>query len=328
MSQPVQPHILLATDFSQSAVRAQEYAAYLGARLSARLTVLHVVDCPQWLESHPDVASFLVRVQREVEQRLEGVRMAYESHDLKVAVRLVKGIPSAQIHVAAADTGAELVVLGAQGSSGSDGTLLGNVAERVTKTAPCPVLTVPLPRAEDGSLLPSGGPIGIQRVLAPVDFSAPSLESLEYAIQLAQRLNATLTLVHIIEPAYQDPGVGSGEKSQPAFARGEGRLGELIALIKSFGLPGDAMIRGGNPVDAILACAQEHRSDVIVMGTHGRRGFARLRFGSVAEMVLRLTTCPVITVRSPRFQPGHRRVLPHSMIGDLTKEAGRSDHDG
>jgi nucleotide-binding universal stress UspA family protein len=315
MTQPVAPHILLATDFSQGARGAQEYAIYLGARLSAQVTVLHVVECPRWLESYPEVASFLDKFEIQVDRQLEDIRKSCAAEGLKAAVRRVRGLPNMHIDVVAAEVGAELVVLGAQGGSGFEDKLLGSVAERVTKTAPCPVLTVPLIRGGDGSRPTSHAPVAIRRILAPVDFSAPSLESVEYAILLAQGLDAKLTLLHVVEPAYHDSGTGP-EQVRDAGRRplgGEHRLMELVSLIKSFGLPGDAMIRGGIPADSILACAQEQGSDLIVMGTHGRRGFSRLRFGSVAEMVLRLTTCPVLTVKSPTFAPDHRRVVPKSM---------------
>jgi hypothetical protein len=50
-----------------------------------------------------------------------------------------------------------------------------------------------------------------------------------------------------------------------------------------------------------------------VMGTHGRRGLSQKRFGSIAEAVLRRATCPVLTVKTPKFAPGHRRVVPQTM---------------
>ncbi|MGH8604936.1 MAG: universal stress protein [Gammaproteobacteria bacterium] len=57
------------------------------------------------------------------------------------------------------------------------------------------------------------------------------------------------------------------------------------------------MIRGGIPSDSILACALQQQCDRIVMGTRWRQGLSRLRFGSVADAVLRYATCPVLTVR-------------------------------
>ena len=69
----------------------------------------------------------------------------------------------------------------------------------------------------------------------------------------------------------------------------------------------------GEPIAAVLAtdrAAAEDAADLIVMGTHGRRGLSHALSGSVAEAVLRQSRCPVLTVRSPKYGPGHRRVLP------------------
>jgi nucleotide-binding universal stress UspA family protein len=305
--------ILFVTDFSEGAARAQAYALYLGQRLPARLIVLHVVDCPRWLEDSPDVAAFLVKVQREVDRQLEDMRKSCESKGVDVTIRRAKGVPSIEISLAASEIGADLIVMGARGSSASEGPLLGSVVERVSKTAPCPVLIVPLLRERAGAeQVVQSSPV-VRRILAPVDFSEPSLESVEYAIQLAQKLDATLALLHVVEPGYQDSNkTKSADRTGAMSPQKDNRLWELVSLIKSFGLPGDAMIRVGVPSDTIVELAQEQESDLIVMGTHGRRGFSRLRFGSVAEMVLRLAPCPVLTVKAPKFAPDHRRVLPTS----------------
>lgn len=185
--------------------------------------------------------------------------------------------------------------------------------EAGSTTPPCPVLTVLLPGERAGVQPVLQSPRVVQRILTPVDFSTPSLESLEYAVELAQKLDARLALVHVVEPGYQELSKAMlGEKDQTDATRvwNDNRLRDLVSMIISFGLPGDALIRGGVPSDAILACAQEQGSDLIVMGTHGRRGLSRLRFGSVAETVLRLASCPVLTVTGPKFALDHRRVVP------------------
>lgn len=62
-----------------------------------------------------------------------------------------------------------------------------------------------------------------------------------------------------------------------------------------------------------MTYARGQSCDLIVMGTHGRRGLTRLRYGSVAESVLRQAPCPVLTVRSPKFSPNHSRMMPLSV---------------
>jgi len=78
-------------------------------------------------------------------------------------------------------------------------------------------------------------------------------------------------------------------------------------------VPVEYQLRGGLPADSILDSAQTLPCDLIVMGTHGRRGISHTLSGSVAEAVLRKALCPVIAVRSLKVGPGHRRVIPTEM---------------
>jgi nucleotide-binding universal stress UspA family protein len=121
--------------------------------------------------------------------------------------------------------------------------------------------------------------------------------------------------MHVLEPICYDLDYSLGLIEHEVRKRDhwKSQLTELSDLVKSFGLPADFQISGGVPSDAILAGALRGRSDLIVMGTHGRRGLSQKRFGSVAEAVLRRATCPVLTVKTPKFAPGHRRVVPQAM---------------
>ncbi|HNL90316.1 MAG TPA: universal stress protein, partial [Nitrospira sp.] len=101
------------------------------------------------------------------------------------------------------------------------------------------------------------------------------------------------------------------------------QLEELRTFVTSFGLAADVEIAGGMASDVILASALRHRSDLIVMGTHGRRGLSVERFGSVADAVLRRATCPVLTVKAPKFAPNHRRIMPQTMSETETEGAER-----
>ena len=151
--------------------------------------------------------------------------------------------------------------------------------------------------------------------MAPLDFSSPSLDAADYAIQVANHFGAKVTLIHVLEPIYYgaELGLQSMQTKWQKWVHWRAQLDELAGLISSLGLATGTMLHGGVPADSIIDCAKEERCDLIVMGTHGRRGWSRLRFGSVAEAVLRQAPCPVLTVKSPKFAPGHRRVLPETV---------------
>lgn len=309
-------HILFATDFSDCSARAQAYATYLSAAWEAKLDVLHVIENSGWPNTSDAAIPLVEATRKEAASLLEQVRAQMASSGITASVQQVAGVPSERIDVIARENGADLVILGTQGRANLLYGLIGSTTERVIKYGPCPVLAVPVCREESTKQVIKAKPaIPIQHILAPVDFSSPSLDSLEYAIQLANRLGAKVTLAHVLEPIYYDLEVALGSIRNEARQREhwEGQLAELADLVRSFGLPADCEVSGGIPSDSILACAMRHRCDLIVMGTHGRRGLSKLRFGSVAEAVLRLATCPVLTVKTPKFAPGHRRVIPSAM---------------
>ena len=309
--------ILFATDFSDGAARAQEYATSLAMAWDAGMDILHVLEGSARIPSSAADISSLEQIHEDVTPQLAEMQKQIARKGVAATVRQVRGIPSEQINQVAKECGIDLVVLGTEGRTGRDYRLLGSTAERVTKTAPCPVLAVPsLREGAVRHVTAVESPIFIQHILTPVDLSSPSLASLEYAIQFANRVGAKLTLLHVLEPVYHDLGLGLGQIEQEPVKRAhwEPHLAELAATVRSFGLPADSVVCGGIPSHSILACALQRQCDLIVMGTHGRRGLSNGRFGSVAEAVLRQATCPVLTVRSPKFSPDHRRAIFESAI--------------
>ena len=308
--------ILFATDFSDCSARAQEYAMYFATAWDARVEVLHVLEGPAWLKGNMGALSGIEQAEKEAAQRLDVVQHQMARSGISASVRQITGIPSEQINLAAREGGVDLIVLGTQGRTNLLYGLVGSTTERVVKEGPCPVLAVPKFGDEVARpIAETAPPIPIRHILAPVDFSSPSLDSLEYAIQLANGLGAKVTLVHVLEPVYHDLECGLGSIEQEARKREHWKkqLTKLTDLVKSFGLPAAFEISGGIPSDAILSCGVRSGCDLIVMGTHGRRGISRVRFGSVAEAVLRRATCPVLTVKTPKFAPGHPRVVPQAV---------------
>ena len=152
------------------------------------------------------------------------------------------------------------------------------------------------------------GARNVARILVPVDFSEGCRAALETALFLAQGLGARVDLLHVWEPPVYIPidtalaTVGTGPpRTLAEIARAEaGReMAELVAGLGERGeLATQSRIEAGNPADVIVTLAAEAPYDLIVMGTHGRRGFRRLLMGSIAEQVLRRASCPVLTVRT------------------------------
>ena len=142
-----------------------------------------------------------------------------------------------------------------------------------------------------------------KKILVPVDLSANTTEVLRYAADLSRRCEAPLTLVHVYQPVAYPLPEGFVLYSAEQLANMLTEFQHLLAKAKT-----DAETAGATNVETrmlqgaafaeIIQCATEGHFDLIVMGTHGRKGLRHALLGSVAEKVVRMAQCPVLTVRS------------------------------
>ena len=298
--------ILLATDFSESANLARVYTEYLAAALNASVIVLHVAERASSLQTGLK--------EQEIQRRLHTLREKIAERAVSVSVQRSTGNAGDAILSAAHQLDADIISMGMQGETHVPYGLIGTTAQTVTSSGPCPVLTVPLPVKEASPcVFTAPDAVRIKRMLAPVDFSDPSLDSLECAIQLTHRLQAELVLMHVLESADASWDFHRMKDAADMHDQWEARLGRLAGVVKSLGLSATYDLRPGLAPDSILAGALQHRCDLIVMGTHGRRGRECTHVGSVAEAVLKQANCPVLTVKNPKFghevRPAIRTVL-------------------
>jgi universal stress protein A len=152
----------------------------------------------------------------------------------------------------------------------------------------------------------------ITRLLVPVDFSPSARAAVDYATFLAGKHAAEVTVLHVWEAAGYVGGdalsmlpIGAGGPPGWEQARGDVQREVELFLGKAGVSPRKTAVRveAGEPSDTILRIAKEVQADLVVMGTHGRAGLSRLLIGSVAEAVLRRSTCPVLTIRVPSKLP-------------------------
>ncbi|MCI0427544.1 MAG: universal stress protein [Nitrospiraceae bacterium] len=309
--------ILFATDFSRWAQRAEDYACALACSWRASLTVLSVAEFPPGLNPNYAVnQQYLADLLKHASSQLVELKGRAERRGIAVTTRVATGIPSEEVIAAARAEDSDLIVVGTKGKTGLAHVLLGSTAERVIRGAPCPVLAVRTdpedPEQEEGapSML-----VTLERILVPVDFSDCSLDALEYAVVVAQQAKASLMLLHVLEPVsygldFTLSHIRTREQVRENWTK---RLEKLASSHQHSHVPVESQLRGGLPADSILDTAQTLPYDLIVMGTHGRRGISHALSGSVAEAVLRKALCPVIAVRSPKIGPGYRRVIPTEM---------------
>ncbi|HEY6639982.1 MAG TPA: universal stress protein [Nitrospiraceae bacterium] len=305
--------ILFATDFSRWARRAEDYACSLACSWKASLTVLSVAEFPPGL--NPDYVvnqQYLADLLKHASAQLADLKGRAERRGIAATTRMATGIPSEEVITAAQAEDSDLIVVGTRGKTGLAHVLLGSTAERVIRGAPCPVLAVRTEEADEEDEGVPSRPITLARILVPVDFSDCSLDAVEYAAMVARQAGASLTLLHVLEPVSYglDFDLGHFRSREDVRESWTKRLEELASSHRHPNMPIEYRLRGGFPADSILDSAKTLPCDLIVMGTHGRRGISRTISGSVAEAVLRKAHCPVIAVRSSKLEPGHRRMVP------------------
>jgi nucleotide-binding universal stress UspA family protein len=143
--------------------------------------------------------------------------------------------------------------------------------------------------------------VKIRNILCPTDFSEFSDWALGLALPLARWYHAEVAVMHVVPrvlmhpeyfPYMQEPVLPASSVREQALEE----LGRFVQKARAAGISAEVRLEEGDSVEEILECASGLPADMLVMGTHGRRGFERLVLGSVTEKILRKTPCPVLTV--------------------------------
>ena len=142
----------------------------------------------------------------------------------------------------------------------------------------------------------------IRHVLCATDLSGNSRRAFDAAITVAKANDATLVILHVSTAPVFPPGARLDAPTMARLrrhvrARDIKRLQRLSAQARRNGVTTAVLLRDGEPGDQIVRLGRSARVDLIVMGTHGRRGLRKLYVGSVAQQVVLSSPCPVMTVR-------------------------------
>jgi nucleotide-binding universal stress UspA family protein len=146
-----------------------------------------------------------------------------------------------------------------------------------------------------------------KKILYPTDFSDPSYEALKAANELALHFSAELCVVHVVTPVTQPPADPSGSGLLILQEMEKAARESLEGMVKKR-IPKELLVRQivvlGGAAEEIIQISEKERVDLIVIATHGQTGWRHFVFGSVAEKVVRLAPCPVLTIRAPHKE-GH-----------------------
>jgi nucleotide-binding universal stress UspA family protein len=285
--------ILCPIDFSTGSRHAMSVAVRLAREADAELVLVHAwyVPAAMFPAEEPLPPQLLQRLNDDAQQGLDAaVRDAAALGAKRLTSKLLHGVPWSTIVETLHDPAFDLVVIGVNGRTGLARFLLGSVAEKVVRHAPCPVLTV----------RPDGEPRPFTHVLCPVDFSDDSRQALDFAAELVRPGGTGITLFHVVEA----PVAYSGELPAPdILADLDRRSTEYLErwasqLRGKVSVPVATRCRIGWPgAETLAAIDLDPTIDLVVMGSHGRTGIKRVLLGSVAEKVVRHARCPVFVAR-------------------------------
>jgi len=136
-----------------------------------------------------------------------------------------------------------------------------------------------------------------QELLVSVDFQQHTQKLVDFAIDVAKRLNAHLTVIHVLEfiIPYDDYSPESYKKfDDKLLAHVENKMEVLIEQCKTSIPECKGVVLRGDVIESIVTSAKDSKADLIIMGTHGAKGIEKILLGSVAERVLKRAPCPVL----------------------------------
>lgn len=292
--------ILFPTDFSRGANLALLEALFLAERHGAELHFLHIVDPyddpNNPTHRFPTVEELKTLTTELVSPERLPVFAPEKLANLKLVTRFERSLSVAPAILDYAEKNdADLIVMGTHGRRGLRHLLLGSVTEEVVRFAPCPVFTV---RDQKEPV-----PVGlIRRILVPIDFSEHARQALAHAKELALLYGAELQILHVFEevihPAFYVSGRTSIFEFMPQLQReATKQIQELLDEVVGNQYPAEIYLKEGHPAQEIVNFVSEHRTDLIVIATHGLTGIEHFLLGSVTEKVVRMAPCPVLTVK-------------------------------
>ena len=283
--------ILCPTDFSTGAQQAVRVAVRLAREANAELEIVHAWYIPPSAYSleAPFAPNVIQGIADDSQRALDDAVKEAVAGGAKLATgKLLSGLPWIKIVEELEKGGFDACVIGTHGRTGLARVLLGSVAEKVVRHAPCSVLVV----------RPDSKDTPFHRALLPTDFS----DSAAYALDVASTLvepGGSLALLHVLEVpvAYTGEPIADFARNldRHAAAALDRELGRARGLSK---LSVTATSRIGYAGAQTLAALDADREiDLVVMGSHGRTGLKRALMGSVAEKVVRHARCPVLVAR-------------------------------
>lgn len=277
--------ILWATDFSDEANEALLYADFFARTFKAELLALHVL--PDFSSALYNVGSLkgelgkmVIQVKNDVKKKLE---IMQEKKEISFKILVKEGKAAVVIKETADKEKVDLIVMGKKGQSAIEKLFIGSVTNQVLRCSPAPVLV---------TKKKSGKP-RLKNILVPTDFSEHEERERDYAWMLAKKLNASLTLLHVMELHDYE---FSPRVIEETFDKLMNRLKKRKKREKEGFKVKEDVTKAVNAAGGIVDYAETHKLDMIVMSTYVHSKLERFFLGSTTEKVIGYSHIPVFAI--------------------------------
>ncbi|MGE5301418.1 MAG: universal stress protein [Acidobacteriota bacterium] len=278
--------ILVAVDGSESSKNAYRQACRIAFMDKSWLTVITTIPPYEDLFQIPSIQEKVSRALREEgEKVLAGIRKIAKEEDAYIKTVLEEGTPFQTIVDTAEEGNYDLIVMGRHGTKPIERALVGSVTARVIGNSQRDILVFPLSTT-----------IGWGRILVATDGSRYSRLATEKTIDIAKAHDSMVHAVSVVDVT-EEFQAQAPEAVEKLVEKAKGYLEEVKQRAGAEGVKIEALVREGESYKVITDLSRKFKSEVIIMGSHGRTGIKRLLMGSVTEKVIGYAPCPVLVVR-------------------------------
>ncbi len=301
--------IIWATDGSKESEEALSYAVFIAKKFGSKIIGISVIPMSEQLineyfrKSEGKVHTWAVKVNEKLESRLSSIAVELASQGVKFGGVVLEGEPNKEIVGLARREKADLIVMGKRGHGLIDRILIGSNTLKVLRESRMPVLAV---KKRDQK-----SAVDIRNILVPLDITEKVDSAFNYAIGLAERINASISVLYVFRldtyAALEIPPYVLANLIEDLLAFSSTELAKRVEEAKrridnkktdklEININTE-VIRGISPSMTIVDYATSKNTDLIVINTHGRKGIKKFVLGSVAEKVIQESPCAVLALK-------------------------------
>jgi nucleotide-binding universal stress UspA family protein len=276
--------ILVAYDGSASARNGLAVASHLAKEDKSWIKVLSVLPGYSGDLELVGVSNIKETIEGPGKKLLAEAQEIADREDVHILTNMTQGEPYEKIVHVADDENCDLIVMGRRGQHQLERELVGSVTARVIGYTLKDVLVVP-----------EGTRLSRKNILLATDGSPRCEAAVDKAIELAKEKSANLTAVSVVYTNDEYLALAPGVVEE-LIGKAKDKLATIAQKGRETGVEINTVVREGEAFEAITNLAQNNGIDMIVMGSHGKKGLQRLLMGSVTERTIGYATCPVLVV--------------------------------